>query len=119
MSLEDGVNMGVKVAFMALVAYQIGMHTPGAWTHVSTLPWHVIAAASVTVAALYGAFHKVVASVASTVVWVATTLLVTALVVGAVVLFGIIQFGTAEKSERAFNAVASVGNAIFALVFKQ
>jgi hypothetical protein len=109
---EDIINSTVKLAFVALVAHQVGVHRPELWTAAQLLPWPTIAFICVSASALFGAFHKVFAGMASGVLWLLLVLCSLALVLASAVIASVIHFGSAERSERVINALVATLNAI-------
>ena len=114
--MDEPLNVAVKMAFLVVMAHQLGVHHPATWVAVQLLPWTTIACMCVSVAALFGAFHKVFLSIAAGLLWALVVLGSTALVVFGAVAFAVIQFGSAEKSERLLGIVSAVGNAIIARI---
>jgi hypothetical protein len=114
MKADDAVNMAVKVAFVALVLHQLGLYQPDLWSRLGELPWLSIALASVSVAAIYSAFHDVLQAVAKGALWLAVVLGLASITVCSLFAFCLIQFGPADKSDRAFAAIMHAGNATFA-----
>lgn len=112
-TLGDLANLCVKVAFTALVSHYIGSHTnTETLSAIPLLPWPTIACVCISVAALFGAFHKVAVSIASGLLWAFVTLASIALVLTSAVAFAVVQFGTPQHSERIVQTLISIGTAI-------
>ena len=114
MKVDEAVNLAVRLAFVAMVLHQLGVYEPGMWATLAALPWPSITMASVSAAALFAAFHGVITGVAKGALMLTLILGTAAIATGGALALCLIQFGSADRSNRVFDALMSAGNSTLA-----